>query len=326
MERGCGGQFPMGHSRMQQPVATPASSPPFLGTRRPRLLLLVLLRLRRHHPHLSRSSSPELSHPSNCPSSGGASPMGYHHHLLLLRPRERSFAKIPPPPHRIESNQFAPPHERHQIGVGEQQTPHTPPHATATETLPPHGTQLRRRIPWNHANLEAAAIPPRPTTAPPPPPPCRAQDHRMRKRRRRDGGADPPDAASHLLSTIHSSPAAAAQRQRAAGWGGDMEMERERGEWGGNNNKRERERENNGWIAPRGRAEREIGTGQRRKSTDVPRLGLGSPFPPFSSFLRHVADVDGFSSVRRRVRSRGRRLRGLCLLGIPKLIVVGILY
>jgi hypothetical protein len=65
------GQLPAGQSRMQHPVATPAPSPPFRGSRFPRLLL----RLRRHHPHLSRSSSPELSHPSNCPSSGGASPM-----------------------------------------------------------------------------------------------------------------------------------------------------------------------------------------------------------------------------------------------------------
>lgn len=74
LERGGRGQVPAGQSRMQHPVATPPSSPPLLGSRFPRLLLLRL-RLRRHHPHLSRSSSPELSHPSNWPSSGGASPM-----------------------------------------------------------------------------------------------------------------------------------------------------------------------------------------------------------------------------------------------------------
>jgi hypothetical protein len=72
LERGGRGQLPAGHSLMQHPVATPPSSPPLLGSRFPRLLLL---RLRRHHPHRSRSSSPELSHPSNWPSSGGASPM-----------------------------------------------------------------------------------------------------------------------------------------------------------------------------------------------------------------------------------------------------------
>ena len=76
LDRGCRGQLPVGHSRMQHPVATLASSPPLLfrGRRFPTRLLLRL-RLRRHHPHLSRSSSPELSQPSNWPSSGGASPM-----------------------------------------------------------------------------------------------------------------------------------------------------------------------------------------------------------------------------------------------------------
>ncbi|CAN6204259.1 unnamed protein product [Urochloa humidicola] len=80
---------------MQHPVATvvsssPPSAPPLWDARR----LLLPRRLRRHQPQRSRSSSPELSHPSNCPSSGGASPMASPHLLVLPRAREPDRLRI----------------------------------------------------------------------------------------------------------------------------------------------------------------------------------------------------------------------------------------
>ena len=73
LDLGGGWQLPTGQRRMQQPVATVVSSSPAAALGDARCLLLPR-RLRRHQPQRSRSrsSSPELSHPSNCPSSGGA--------------------------------------------------------------------------------------------------------------------------------------------------------------------------------------------------------------------------------------------------------------
>ena len=86
LDLGGGWQLPTGQRRMQQPVATVvSSSPAALGDAR---RLLLPRRLRRHQPQRSRSrsSSPELSHPSNCPSSGGASPMASLLRVLVPSP------------------------------------------------------------------------------------------------------------------------------------------------------------------------------------------------------------------------------------------------
>jgi hypothetical protein len=90
---GGGGHVPTGQRRMQQPVETAVSSSAPLGSAR---RLLLPRRLRRHQPQRSLSS-PELSHPSNCPSSGGASPIRLGTYLLrLLLIRTRQWPPAPP--------------------------------------------------------------------------------------------------------------------------------------------------------------------------------------------------------------------------------------
>jgi hypothetical protein len=97
---GGGWQVPTGQRRMQQPVATVvSSSPAALGDAR---RLLLPRRLRRHQPQRSRSrsSSPELSHPSNCPSSGGASPMALLR--LLVSSPSRPHTEAAREPDRLQ--------------------------------------------------------------------------------------------------------------------------------------------------------------------------------------------------------------------------------
>jgi hypothetical protein len=135
VDRGGGGQFPIGHSRMQHPVGAVASSPS-LGAARP---LTLLRRLRRHQPHRSRSSSPELSHPSNCPSSGGATPMAYLH-----------FNRTSRWSHSLHSEPPAVP--EHQIGLRRP----TPPASTNTARPAPPSKEHHRIASKNPTSLRRA--------------------------------------------------------------------------------------------------------------------------------------------------------------------------
>lgn len=230
---GGGGQLPTGQRRMQHPVATVVSSSaaPLGDARR----LLLPRRLRRHQPQRSRSSSPELSHPSNCPSSGGASPMALLQAFNLLTPTTHTPRGLAREPDRLRITFTARADERQPArrslrGTAEPppEIPRVPPPRKHRDPASPPNRAESRRGPGG-----GRAIPPhrerlsheehRNTT-------CRSSSHR-------DDHPAPGGTPGERLCLAAAEPMPLHGRGRGSGSGGGCGWwwwcERERGEgWG----------------------------------------------------------------------------------------------